>query len=156
MISVWAWYSLVVFSIHVYLDPQGRGSQRRSLPTYAPDVEFGAESQPRKRRPTSCTRYNALSFLWHRQVTTSRSLLHTWLKASLEPSRQPGFVPIPKSINPKRILLNMADGFELSQRQIDPRPPELRPGRQEDCDYEHELQSFVLKSPCQDPNAHRV
>eukprot|EP00439_Symbiodinium_sp_Y106_P030010 s5408_g3.t1 len=33
-------------------------------------------------------------------------------------SLQKGFVPIPKSINPKRILLNMADGFELNPRQM--------------------------------------
>ncbi|CAE7438296.1 unnamed protein product [Symbiodinium natans] len=34
-------------------------------------------------------------------------------------SLQKGFVPIPKSINSRRILQNMADGFDLNQRQMD-------------------------------------
>lgn len=34
-------------------------------------------------------------------------------------SLQKGYIPIPKSINPERILLNMADGFDLTKRQME-------------------------------------
>ncbi len=32
----------------------------------------------------------------------------------------PGYIPIPKSINPERVLLNMADGFDLKKSQMEP------------------------------------
>lgn len=32
-----------------------------------------------------------------------------------------GYIPIPKSINSERILLNMADGFDLAESQMDSR-----------------------------------
>ena len=32
--------------------------------------------------------------------------------------RCPGYIPIPKSINPERILLNMAGGFDLTKQQM--------------------------------------
>ena len=31
----------------------------------------------------------------------------------------PGYIPIPKSINPERVLLNMADGFDLTKSQME-------------------------------------
>jgi len=34
-------------------------------------------------------------------------------------SLQKGYIPIPKSINPERVLLNMADGFDLTKSQMD-------------------------------------
>lgn len=35
------------------------------------------------------------------------------------PPLEPGYIPIPKSINPQRVLLNMADGFDLTESQME-------------------------------------
>merc|ERR1712110_671179 len=34
-------------------------------------------------------------------------------------SLQCGYIPIPKSINPERVLLNAAEGFDLSEEQME-------------------------------------
>lgn len=52
-------------------------------------------------------------------------------------SLQKGYIPIPKSINPERILLNMADGFDLTKRQME-RIEQLDTG----------FMSCTMASPC--------
>ncbi|CAJ1332512.1 unnamed protein product [Effrenium voratum] len=67
----------------------------------------------------------------------AQELGRTEAELAIRWSLQKGYAPIPKSIHPERILLNMADGFELTKRHME-RIQELDTG----------FLSCTMASPC--------